>query len=216
VTLDGSASTDPDGVVVAFRWTQTHGPPVALSDSGVARPTFEAPEVAADATLGFTLAVIDDQGEISSASTTVTVRVPPPDPSPRADAGPDQVVRAGAVVWLDGSGTTVPAGSAVTFAWSQTIGVPVALIGSSAARAHFVAPSATGEAVLGFALEVRDADGRTSTAAVRVTVRAESASRAAEGGGGCASTGAGDLGLLSLAAAPVLLRRRRTRAGLLH
>jgi hypothetical protein len=214
VALDGSGSFDPDGVVVAHRWTQTHGPPVALSDPGVARPTFVAPEVAADATLGFTLEVTDDKGATTSATTTVTVLAR--GPQPRADAGPEQVVQPGAVVWLDGSGTTVPAGSAVTFAWTQTSGLPVALSGASSARARFVAPGVTGEAVLGFALEVRDAGGRTSTAGVRVTVRAESASRPAEGGGGCASTGAGDLGLLSLAAALVLLRRRGPRAGLLH
>ena len=33
VTLDGSASTDPDGTIASYSWTQTEGPPAVLDDA---------------------------------------------------------------------------------------------------------------------------------------------------------------------------------------
>ena len=43
VTLDGTASSDPDAEALGYAWTQVGGPPVALSDAGSARPRFTAP-----------------------------------------------------------------------------------------------------------------------------------------------------------------------------
>jgi hypothetical protein len=48
VTLDGSASTDPDspdGAVASYTWTQTEGPPAVLDDATIAHPRFTAPAV---------------------------------------------------------------------------------------------------------------------------------------------------------------------------
>jgi rhodanese-related sulfurtransferase len=76
VTLDGSGSTDSDGTIASYAWTQTDstGITVVLSNSSAAKPTFTAPDVDAATTLTFALIVTDNQGA-SSASDTVSVNV---------------------------------------------------------------------------------------------------------------------------------------------
>jgi len=75
VTLNGSASSDPDGDALSYQWTQVSGPAVTLSDANAASPSFTAPDVAADAQLVFELVVND--GSVDSAPARVTVSVRP-------------------------------------------------------------------------------------------------------------------------------------------
>jgi tetratricopeptide (TPR) repeat protein len=81
VTLDGSGSTDPDGNITSYSWTQTDGPVITLSDASVASPTFTAPSVSSDTELKFSLTVKDDKDAASNNPATVTVTVKAAAPS---------------------------------------------------------------------------------------------------------------------------------------
>ena len=66
----------------------------------------------------------------------------PANRSPTANAGADQMVSAGSMVTLDGSGSSDPRGRALTFQWQQTDGFPtVALVDPNTAIATFPAPN---------------------------------------------------------------------------
>jgi|ERR1044072_1378665 hypothetical protein len=74
VTLNGSGSSDSDGTIASYAWTQTAGSPtVTLSGTGANR-TFTAPNVVGGTTLTFGLTVTDNGGATSTQDTmTVTV-----------------------------------------------------------------------------------------------------------------------------------------------
>lgn len=87
VALDGSGSTDPDGTLTSFQWTQTGGTPVAIDGAAAARASFTAPVVGSDGeTLTFRLTVTDDDGTPSIAAVSVNVFK-----SAATDADGDQV-----------------------------------------------------------------------------------------------------------------------------
>lgn len=69
ISLDGTGSTDPDGTITDYAWTQTAGTTVTLSDDTDPEPTFVAPDTAGTAT--FQLRVTDDDGAQSAPDTVV-------------------------------------------------------------------------------------------------------------------------------------------------
>lgn len=78
VTLNGTASSDFDGTIASYAWTQVSGTSVTLSNSTVAQPTFTAPVSVSGATLVFGLTVTDNESGTSTQDTiTVTVGAAP-------------------------------------------------------------------------------------------------------------------------------------------
>ncbi|HMA06525.1 MAG TPA: DUF5666 domain-containing protein [Ramlibacter sp.] len=173
VTLDGSGSSDPAGLPLAFAWTQASGPAVTLSGAATANPTFTAPTIASNlpaASLTFTLVVSDANASSAAASVTITVG---PQPAPIANAGPDQAVASGAFVTLDGSASSDAAGLPITFAWTQTAGGIVTLSSATASNPSFTAPAVAFDAlpmVLTFSLVVSDGNSSSAPSLVNVTV----------------------------------------------
>ena len=80
VTLSGISSSDTDGTVVGFAWTQTEGIAVTLLNANTSQPSFVAPTVTSNTALTFRLIVTDDDGAVS-APATVRISVTAPLPS---------------------------------------------------------------------------------------------------------------------------------------
>jgi len=78
VTLNGSKSNDPAGGGLSYLWEQVAGPPVVLSNSAIASPTFTAP--VAPTTLTFRLTVSGANGtdldEVSVEVKAIIVNAP--------------------------------------------------------------------------------------------------------------------------------------------
>jgi MYXO-CTERM domain-containing protein len=85
-----------------------------------------------------------------------------PGQRPLAFAGDDQTVTAGDTVFLDGSTSLDPDGSAVTFAWTQASGPVVTIADALGANPSFVAPDLGSPRVVTLRLVVKDEDDRAS------------------------------------------------------
>ena len=172
VSLSGAGSSDPDGDVVRYSWTQTAGPRVQLSPVHAIDTSFTAPRVSTQTMLEFRLFVADRDGGTDEDSVTITVLPAGTGNSPpMANAGLDQSVVAGARVSLSGARSSDPDGRVVRYAWSQTGGTRVQLSGTSSVNASFTAPQVSTETTLVFRLTVTDDDDATDDDTVNVTVR---------------------------------------------
>ncbi len=171
VTLDGSASTDPDDGIASYFWKQTGGPRVFLDDATAVKPTFVTPEIVpiSGEAITFKLTVTDNGG--LKDSDTVIINVSWSNLPPTANAGPDQTVPEGTLVTLNGSGSTDPDDGIASYAWVQLAGPAVTLSDPTAINPTFMPPDVNiPGATLTFQLTVTDLGGLQSTDTVTINV----------------------------------------------
>ena len=125
VTLDGSASSDPDGHPITYQWTIVSKPQnsvAVLSDPAVVSPGFNA-----DQPGDYIFKLVVNDGIADSAEDTVTITATPPqvggNTPPVADAGPDDSATLGVPYTLDGTNSSDADGNPLTFIWA-VIGEP--------------------------------------------------------------------------------------------
>jgi len=124
VTLNGSASSDPDGDILSYVWTQLPGgTPVTITPGSNGFASFTAPpeQYPNGETLTFRLTVSDNS---LSSSTDILVTVQSVNQTPVAAISCPLTVNEGSLVTLDGSASSDPDSGPLTYLWSQTHGVP--------------------------------------------------------------------------------------------
>ncbi|MBY8965838.1 cadherin-like domain-containing protein [Algiphilus sp. NNCM1] len=169
VVLDGAASSDLDGDIVAFQWRQEGGATVALQNADSPRARFTAPPTTEPLPLQFVLRVTDDDG--ATGEDRLRVIVDPVNAPPTVEAQ-DQTVDEGDAVTLDASASRDSDGSVVGIEWQQLEGPPVTLDGPESAMPSFTAPEVTQSLVtLRFRVTVTDNEGARASRLVRVFVR---------------------------------------------
>ncbi|MBW7890223.1 MAG: hypothetical protein H3C48_04190, partial [Chitinophagaceae bacterium] len=167
VTLDGSGSSAPSGVITGYAWSKQSGPAGGvISSSGNAITTVSNLE---EGVYVYELEITDDNGNSSNASVKIVVKAAPLPPV--ADAGSDQTIRLPVnSVTLDGSGSSAPSGVITGYAWSKQSGPAGGVISSSGNAITTV--SNLEEGVYVYELEITDDNGNSSNASVKIVVKA--------------------------------------------
>jgi len=166
VQLDGSASSDPDGNALTYSWVFTHKPAgaaVSLANPSGANTSFTA-------TLGGTYIAqlrVND-GFVDNAD-TVTIQVNGANVKPVARAGADRTVVTGAVVFLNGSGSSDADSGPQALGFSWSLSKP---LGSNAVlnNATTATPSFTVDVPGNYQAQLTVDDGEQSSAPDTVNI----------------------------------------------
>ncbi|MHA1000133.1 glycosyl hydrolase family 18 protein [Leclercia pneumoniae] len=171
VTLDGSASSDPDGDALTWKWTQVSGTAVTLANSTQAIANFNLPAVASDQTFVFRLTVTDAKGLSNTIDVQVVNKAPKANQAPIVNAMDPVTVEAGEAVSLHAQATD-PDGDALTYSWS--VPADMNATGTDTANVRITAPEVSNAST--YTLSVIVSDGKTSVQSnVPVTVNPKAA-----------------------------------------
>ena len=180
VNLDGSGSSDSQGLSLSYQWKverasiDTSG--ISLSNPSGETTSFTAPD--ARGWVEFRLTVTNTNGDKSSDLVMVTISKAG-GAGLIADAGQDQVVSAGSSVQLNGSWTSPSGSTVISHQWTKISGPFLTLSGSDAmspGATHdinptFTAPDiSTGQETAVFQFIVKDATGAVATDEMMVTM----------------------------------------------
>ncbi len=177
VTLDGSASTDPDGDAITYQWTQISGSTVTLANSTKAKATFSVPAVTSNQTLAFRLTVTDAKGLSNAVDVQVLNKAPKANQAPVVNPMANVTLEAGQTYALNAQAAD-PDGDALTYTWS--VPADMNATGTDTANISITAPEVSAEST--YTLSVIVSDGKTSVQSnVQVTVTPKASEAIDEG-----------------------------------
>ena len=170
VILDGSSSSDVDGDSLTYLWTLISRP--AGSNAILSGARSVAPTFVADRGGRYIAQLVVNDGVSDSIPATAVVAVTPFNTPPVANAGITQAVRAGALVQLNGAGSTDVDGDLLTYRWNL-IAAP---LGSNAAfdNSASVNPSFTTDKPGVYVAQLIVNDGQSDSSPATVAVATNS------------------------------------------
>lgn len=174
VSLDGSASTDPENDTLTYVWSfssRPAGSAAALTDADTATPTFVA-----DVSGQYDIQLVVKDGQADSDPDNVTVVAASGNSAPVANAGPDQNVSTGNTVTLDGSGSSDADADTITYNWtfaSRPSGSSATLSDATAAT-----PTFTADLDGDYVVQLMVNDGTVDSATDQVSITAATANSA--------------------------------------
>ena len=178
VTLNGSASHDPENGLLGYSWKQVSGPQASLLDATQAKARVVLDGVSADINQVFELTVTDDQGLKASDQVVLTNKAPQPNLPPVVTVQDKVSVQAGKQLSISASATD-PNGDSLSYQWTVPAGLSAS--GQNSKTLVVTAPSVT--ANTDYELIVTVTDGALdSQGQIHLTVTPVS------GGGECNAT----------------------------
>src|SRR5260221_9911415 len=115
VQLDGTASTDPDGLRITYSWSLVSIP--TGSTATLRNPTGPTPIFVVDKSGNYTVQLVVSDGELTSAPSQVVISTK--NSPPVANAGPNQTaVTTTTTVQLNGSGSSDVDGNPLIYRWT--------------------------------------------------------------------------------------------------
>ena len=178
VSLDGTASNDPDGKIVEWHWKNISGP-ISFNILNAAGSKTSVRNLVVGI-YQFELKVTDDGGLFATDTINVVViSAAAVNHPPIANAGQDQAITLPtSSVTLDGRGSSDPDSNIASYQWSKILGPSVFNIVNASAAQTLVNNLQQG--VYEFELRVTDAGGLFSKDTVQITVNAEIATIACD------------------------------------
>ena len=170
ISLDGSASNDPDGTISEWLWKKIEGP-ASFNISSSATAKILVKNLVAG-TYQFELKVKDDKGLFATDTMQVTVNSASPiNRPPVANAGADQTINLPVnSITVNGSGSSDPDNNITNYAWTKISGPSSFNITNANAAKTQVTNLVEG--VYQFELKVTDAGGLMAKDTMQVTVNA--------------------------------------------
>ena len=167
VALDGSASSDPDGVISSWLWTKISGPASIHINSASTSKTIVKSFVTG--TYQFELMVTDNDGLFAKDTVQITLDGIATNHPPVANAGADQTITLPThSVTIDGNGSTDPDNNIASYEWTKIFGPSsFSIFNANTSQTQVVNLA---EGIYLFELKVTDLGGLFSKDTIKVTV----------------------------------------------
>lgn len=166
VTLNGSASRDPENGALSYQWSQVSGPSLSISNADMANAVVQLSGAASDVVYVFSLQVTDPEGLSSTDTVTLTHKAETANQAPVVTVPASVTVEAGQSVSINATATDAD-GDSLTYAWTVPSGV--AASGQNSATLVVTAPTVTQSTQ--YSLSVLVSDGALdASAALTLTV----------------------------------------------